>query len=478
MPPGPPLDCMTTLIGAYFALRVPQTWENHYDQVVGFRSRSNRMIPGRFMKKVPFLLIVFYLSFLVFVGCPNAINTKGEIVDAPSIDPEAEVITDSDMIELRCATYDAKIVYTTDGTDPVVSNTTIAKGTLFTAPFSLALGRHSVKAIAYKSGMRNSDIYRKDFVVHTIYTTGMVCVSTGADSVMWRNKTMTVLPSPSPVNGPRGTAIEISNSDIYIAGICFKGSASAIPCYWKNGNRTEMPGTDAYTTSIAINSGDILISGGNNGVLPSACYWKNGSQYALNANLNGTYSSQARSIFATNGKIYIAGLIQPKSNKGNIACYWVDGQRVDLTSNASSSNANSIYVSGDKVYLAGEYYNGSQSNTCYWVDGVRFDLKDDNGGAFGSMVTTSIVVSNGKVYVAGFGVSGLREKAFLWINGAATCLDEGVSSRALGIKVLDNAVFVSGYCNEKACYWINGVRTDLPEIVGEIQSEANAIFVL
>lgn len=74
-----------------------------------------------------------------------------ETVATPVIAPEAGNYNDPQQITITCATDEAIIYYTTDGTDPT------AESTLYTEPFTLSASA-TVKAIAIKEGMNDSEI--------------------------------------------------------------------------------------------------------------------------------------------------------------------------------------------------------------------------------------------------------------------------------------------------------------------------------
>ncbi|MBQ6277956.1 MAG: chitobiase/beta-hexosaminidase C-terminal domain-containing protein [Bacteroidales bacterium] len=74
-----------------------------------------------------------------------------ETVATPVIAPEAGNYNDPQQITVTCATDEAIIYYTTDGTDPT------AESTLYTEPFTLSASA-TVKAIAIKEGMNDSEI--------------------------------------------------------------------------------------------------------------------------------------------------------------------------------------------------------------------------------------------------------------------------------------------------------------------------------
>ncbi len=81
-------------------------------------------------------------------------------VKTPEIAPSSTLVsTDTVEITLSCETAGAAIYYTTDGSDPT------AASTQYTAPFTLTLtdGSATVKAIAVKDGMTDSEIASKTY---------------------------------------------------------------------------------------------------------------------------------------------------------------------------------------------------------------------------------------------------------------------------------------------------------------------------
>ena len=72
-------------------------------------------------------------------------------VATPAISPNGGSFTGSQQVTITCSTSEATIYYTLDGTEPTTSSTA------YTAPFTIS-GTTTVKAIAVKDGMTNSDV--------------------------------------------------------------------------------------------------------------------------------------------------------------------------------------------------------------------------------------------------------------------------------------------------------------------------------
>jgi hypothetical protein len=109
---------------------------------------------------------------------------------------------------------------------------------------------------------------------------------------IWKNGELTILSRHEPSLVPSGLAysIAVSGSDVYAVGAT-NGSEYYIPCYWKNGERTDLSfreeagGGRGY--AIQLSGNDIYVAGCNwmrNGDYHTAfmpCYWKNGARTEL-----------------------------------------------------------------------------------------------------------------------------------------------------------------------------------------------------
>ena len=83
-----------------------------------------------------------------------------ETVKTPVITPNARELHEGDKVTISCATEGATIYYTTDGTEPSNSSK------LYSAPFEINFGddqERTVKAIAYKDDMLESEIASKEY---------------------------------------------------------------------------------------------------------------------------------------------------------------------------------------------------------------------------------------------------------------------------------------------------------------------------
>jgi hypothetical protein len=101
----------------------------------------------------------------------------------------------------------------------------------------------------------------------------------------WLNGVRTDLSRVYVYSGWTGS-IQVSGGDVYVAGATGGDACEMIPCYWKNGLRTDLsvakPGRGGYVNSIFVLGRDVFAAGysGNDpnvAVDPAIpCYWKNG----------------------------------------------------------------------------------------------------------------------------------------------------------------------------------------------------------
>ena len=201
--------------------------------------------------------------------------------------------------------------------------------------------------------------------------------------------------------------------------------------------------------------GNIDYNGERRGVI-----WKNGNGYMLESVNSVTISSEAHSVFVSGNDVYVVG-------EDDCAVLWKNGVKTEL-SDVLSSYASSVFVSGNDVYVAGTV----NSKVVLWKNGVATELPYDYGN-YASASNLSVFVSGNDVYVAGT-VSG---NAVLWKNGIPTKLSTN-ESQAHSIFVSGNNVYVAGWVrptkssSTKAILWKNGVATELSE-----NGEAYSVFV-
>ncbi|MGZ3777478.1 MAG: hypothetical protein ACXVI9_07785, partial [Mucilaginibacter sp.] len=141
-----------------------------------------------------------------------------------------------------------------------------------------------------------------------------------------------------------------------------------------------------------------------------AVYWKNGTV----TNLDYDSGSDARSIFVKDNDVYITGTIN--TPLGTYALYWKNGKAVTLgPGDVTLVFGNSIYVDGTDVYVAGTAYRAPVAGAAtYWKNGEATTL-----GHFGRYSEADfITVHNGETYVLGYRDSVTNDVPIYWKNNA------------------------------------------------------------
>ena len=154
--------------------------------------------------------------------------------------------------------------------------------------------------------------------------------------------------------------------------------------------------------------------------------------YNYTGNINTNIINRSKGQIVTN--VYIVGSYI--DGERQIACYWKNGEKINLDDALLSSDAYDIVVlSDDTIYISGEYKDGSKIKTCYWKDGIRTDIYDGSG--YGEPKSLAISF-DGSVYVAGRYYDGEKRVACYWKDGVKIDLYDGPgSSDARAIIVLN-----------------------------------------
>ena len=185
-----------------------------------------------------------------------------------------------------------------------------------------------------------------------------------------------------------------------------------------------------------------------------ATLWKNGIVQKLGA-------GEANSVFVSGSDVYVAGSYASEPGVHSMAILWKNGIAQNLSEGTSWAEANSICVSGSDVYVAGSVRN-VQGNVVatIWKNGVAQKLADGSAYPAGYFF-----VSENDVYVVETEFKVFEESVFvLWKNGVKQNQWTGTPNY---FYVSGNDVYVAGYkkveaqdeddISDLAVLWINGV---------------------
>ena len=208
------------------------------------------------------------------------------------------------------------------------------------------------------------------------------------------------------------------------------------------------------------------------------------------------------SVAATTGcsgqttDVYIAIQEQYAERGWVVAQLWKNGMIQDLSERRLSNFVNSVFVSGDDVYVGGgtlsyentdlgwdEYGMVPKGVATIWKNGIAQHLTDEKS-SLGSEIH-SLYVLGSDVYAAGIIYNSTEEffktVAAVWKNDEITTLTDGSNhARANSIFVSGNDVYVAGVVRSEekvweAKLWKNGVAQTL--LQDTLETNANSVFV-
>jgi len=251
--------------------------------------------------------------------------------------------------------------------------------------------------------------------------------SSVSNAVIWKDGTETVI--DDAIGGPM---IASRNNNLF--GV-WLGTWDTGWVFHKNGTTQPILDT-AYNfapMAMTIDGDDMFTSGYSSGPpLPPnysppqhAQCWRNGQLIFREDEV-----SNALSIFIHQNDVYMAGIFYPPGGLASIACYWKNGQRIDLTDGSKIAMAKSVFVSETHVYASGMIDN----QAVYWKDAEVTYLT--SGSAF-SMANSIFV----------------KEPTFAETASAG-----------------EADVHVAGHEHGHPAYWKNNVTQDIPnqEKLGQI----------
>ncbi|HEV2478369.1 MAG TPA: hypothetical protein VGS79_01845 [Puia sp.] len=219
----------------------------------------------------------------------------------------------------------------------------------------------------------------------------------------WKNGAETTIGGPGVVEGAFGIAVQ-GNNVYYLASALYENGA-VVPLQGQ--------GSKGFISAAQVVGNDVYIAGCDSA--GDGVYWKNGVLHVFAATQSpGTFIVVSCLYVTPNGDVYAGGT---DAQQG--AAIWRNGVETKVLSSGGAlplTNVKAIFVSGTDVYsISRVAVFGGSSLPAYWKNGVEVNLPPGNA-SYGN--ANSIFVAGNDVYVAGTTSQG----AVLWKNGVATLL--------------------------------------------------------
>lgn len=253
--------------------------------------------------------------------------------------------------------------------------------------------------------------------------------------------------------------VPTSQPSVYVAG-ADRSSGTHVATVWKNGEAISFTNGsfNSFATSVHVDDKTIYVSGTEAVGYNYATYWKkvDGVPQPI-AGLNETMNdASANSMFVNGTDVYIAGYENQGAGVGNVAKVWKNGTATHLST--LGSYALSVFVSGNDVYVAGAEHTDTGTSAMLWKNGTGTNLLPTIQRAFASAVT----VSDGKVYVAIQYYEGTTPHIKVWVDGTEQTIPYNpMGSTVSSIFVSDGDVYLAGTDGVNniatAALWKNGV---------------------
>ena len=224
-------------------------------------------------------------------------------------------------------------------------------------------------------------------------------------------------------------------------------------------------------TTVIAQTIDIYVAGyeKNSDGKSVAKVWKNGEElYCLTS---GVYSVETNSIFVSGNDVYVAGDVWVEVGSSKVvAKIWKNGTELYSFVGNNGNNdayAKDMYVSGNDVYIAGyEYTSGDKIGWVRKNNDILYNLTVNNNDP----TVRSMCISGNDIYVCGRAKDSYgRYKATVWKNGsqlfqaAPTSAPGNYWSEAYDIFVLENVVYLSGEVGSDATIWRYGFNGTMVE---------------
>jgi len=303
-----------------------------------------------------------------------------------------------------------------------------------------------------KLSQRHSEAFSVSASGNDVYVAGYELNTDGSyRPVLWKNGAAQYLPCEDTSGaGAQALSVHVSDGKVYVAGYeggLQRGNDFVVykaPKVWVDGQGSRLPGDYGEAVSVFASDGDVYAAGFDAGLGSMSVLWTNQVPQVLAptvpASSDGLSIGYAESVFVSSGAVYVAGSegISEGMDASIHAVLWKDGvaRRVG---GQEESEAYSVFVSGDDVYVAGAVWDAHRSRLLPTV--WQNDTAQHLSSASDAFAYSLFVSPNGDVYAAGGETDwqgGFRP--MLWKNGEVQTLGgEALGSWASSVFVVEKA---------------------------------------
>jgi hypothetical protein len=220
------------------------------------------------------------------------------------------------------------------------------------------------------------------------------------------------------------SSIYVSNGNVYVSGEDY-----GYAVYWVNGKETRLSGAyfSSEAVSIAVDGSDVYVLGVDS--LKNPCFWKNGQP----TELKGVYIT-AVCLAVSGGDVYVAGQQFDTLTNNRRAILWKNGVADSLSDGSADVLVSSLTIDGSDIYVCGNTAGPTGYVSTVWKNGQLLPMQ---GGSSGPLYAWGVGVVNGAVYVGGNESAPGQIIAAYWSAGGVTELDKNLkhSSTVWGIFV-------------------------------------------
>ncbi len=263
-----------------------------------------------------------------------------------------------------------------------------------------------------------------------VYVAGWERVNNLTLANYWKKETKTTLGSGESA----AYSLAVNGTDVYVGGYEVVNGFD-IPRYWHNNTGITINVNDPIISNVVLGNGScsgifcdataVYAVGSYRNSQGRFSPWETTNDVVpANTISNNDKHSFANAVFVVGNDKYVAGNQNNPTTGLAMATIWKNGVYTTLTDGDNSVGvAKSVFVVGADVYVAGyeqeNYSGGGLTFAKYWKNGAPVKLSTSNSNA------TSIAVFDNDVYVAGWEDNGTRNVAKYWKNGTAINLTDG-----------------------------------------------------